>query len=437
MSFRRRLLFAILAFSTSSACLAREDLFPPMAFYPKSEFDNDMSDEHMTVQLRALEEPSLWKASQKDATARAYRFLWLASFRHPICVRVVREGDAVWMRVSRHDGGPGVVAGKLNMDRIESLSLKQWERLDELVGKSKFWTAPASVQESRGIADGDGLLIEGIRGGSYHVIDRAGSAAGESYKSVCRSMLELAGGDVVPEWDRRRKDERGSPNYRAEPAETADSGVPDYLVEPFFRMEDFYPKNWERDKEESDDKAQRLWSLKQRSLWHPLQNDGAAEAYRLWWWTEDGDSVCVRMVKPRETTSLHLVQLDPETGVVIVDVDLELTPKHWASLDALVEKSKFWTAPAEVRPAAERARADGVFVEGVQNGRFHVVERGADVMDWRLKDLCRLMLELAESKALPIWDQWRERERDDPNYHFEPPQVPDLYGVPLPDDTAK
>lgn len=113
-----------------------------------------------------------------------------------------------------------------------------------------------------------------------------------------------------------------------------------------------------------------------------------------------------------------------------------LSLKQWERLDALVGESKFWSAPAEVRRAAERAKADGVLVEGVQNGRYHVVERGADVMDWRLKDLCRLMLEVAESKALPIWDRWRERERDDPNYHFEPPQIPNLDGS-YPAETPK
>jgi len=436
MTPRCRLIVAFCVLSGPSACFAQEDLFPPMVFYPKSETDNDMSDEHMTVHLRALKEPSLWKLSQKDATARAYRFLWLASNEHPVCVRVTKAGDAVSLRVSRHDGWPGFIAGKLNLERTEKLSLKQWERLDELVGKSKFWTAPASVQESRGIADGDGLLVEGIKAGTYHVIDRAGPVTGEAYTNIGRYLLELARSDLIPNWDRRREGERKSPSYRAEPTETADLGVLDFLEEGFFPDLSFYPRNPDRDGEESDDKAGRLWKLKQRSLWKLALNDGAAEAYRLWWWTEDGDSVCVRMVKAHETISLHLVQLDPETDAVTVDVDLELTPKHWASLDALVEKSRFWSAPAEVRRAAERAKADGVFVEGVQNGRFHVVERGADVMDWRLKDLCRLMLELAESKALPIWDRWRERERDDPNYHFEPPQIPDLYGA-YPAETPK
>lgn len=106
MTSRCRLLVAFCVLSTPAACFAQEDLFPPMAFYPKSEFDNDMSDEQMTVHLRALKEPSLWKTSQKDASETAYRFLWPASFKHPICVRVMKSGDAVWIRISRHDGPP-------------------------------------------------------------------------------------------------------------------------------------------------------------------------------------------------------------------------------------------------------------------------------------------------------------------------------------------
>lgn len=164
------------------------------------------------------------------------------------------------------------------------------------------------------------------------------------------------------------------------------------------------------------------------------QADGAAEAYRFYWWTEDGDTVCVRIVNARDAISLHLVQLDLETDAVTVDVERKLTPEQWTSLAALVEKSKFWSAPTEVRPAGERARQDGVLVEGVRNGGLHVVERRADVMDWRLKDVCRRMLELAGASSLAAWDKWRKDEQDDPKYHFEPPQVPDLEGPPSQDE---
>lgn len=42
-------------------------------------------------------------------------------------MRVTKAGDVVSLRVSHHDGWPGFVAGKLNMERVEKMSLKNWE----------------------------------------------------------------------------------------------------------------------------------------------------------------------------------------------------------------------------------------------------------------------------------------------------------------------
>jgi len=429
MTVRRALLVALFVVSPTPACFAQQHFFPPLVFYPKSEVSNDISDQHLSTHLKALGETSLWKASQKDASAQAFRFLWLATREHPVCVRVSKQGDAVSLRVSRHDGSPGIVAGKLSLERTEALNLKQWEQLVELVEKSKFWSAPVSVKESSGIADGDGLTIEGIRAGTYHVIDRTGSTTGEAYKSVGRYMLELARSDALPAWDRWRDRERKSRDYRAEPTETEDLGVLEFVDEGFFPDLIFYPENEERDAEERDSKAYRLWELRQRSLLKLARGDRTAQAYRLYWWTENGDSVCVRVVRTGKSISLHLVQLDPDDDHVTVDVERRLTRADWTSLVEQIEKAGFWAAPAEVRSTRLLEKADGALVEGVREGRFHVVERRCDVMTLSFKNLCRLMLKLSESDELSTWDQWRASGRNDPKYQAEPPQVPDLDGL--------
>jgi hypothetical protein len=77
----------------------------------------------------------------------------------------------------------------------------------------------------KAIADGDGIVIEAVKDGKYHVINRAGSATGESFKEFCRSLLELADEPaVLKAWNRFRDEEHTSPGYRPEPPQTEDQG---------------------------------------------------------------------------------------------------------------------------------------------------------------------------------------------------------------------
>jgi hypothetical protein len=205
--------------------IAGEPYFPDLVFFPKNQEVNSIVVAVTAVHLEAMKEPSLWKLSQKDRTATAYRLLWLASGEHPICIRLTRAGATFALHVGGHDGHPGITAGRQTLDKNVKISVQQAERLVVRLQKTKFWTSPVEVKESRGKADGDVIVIEGVNEGKYHVVRRAGSAAGELSKEFCRSLLELADEpDVLEVWDRFRKDERKSPRYRPEPPQTEDQG---------------------------------------------------------------------------------------------------------------------------------------------------------------------------------------------------------------------
>ena len=204
---------------------AQEPYFPELVFLPKDKDVNSIIDDVTTVHLKAMKEPSLWKLSQKDRSSTVYRFLWLATGEHPVCIRLTRTGGTFALHVARHDGPPGTTAGQLTTNKDVKLSVQQGEKLIARLQQTKFWTSPVEVKESRGIADGDRIVIEGVEHGKYHVISRTGSTTGESYKAVCRSLLELADEpDVLKAWDRFRQGERKSPGYRPEPPQTEDQG---------------------------------------------------------------------------------------------------------------------------------------------------------------------------------------------------------------------
>ena len=221
----RLVAMAVATLGAANPVQAQEPYFPELIFFPKNKEVNSIIDDMTSVHLKAMKEPSLWKLSQKDRTATAYRFLWLASGEHPICIRLNRTGEAFKLHISRHDGPPGLTAGRQNVDKDVKISVQQGEKLLAQLQKSTFWTAPVEVKENRGIADGNRMVIEGAKDGKYHVVSRAGSAAGESYKEFCRSLLELADEPAVLKvWDHFREGERKSPRYRAEPPQTEDQG---------------------------------------------------------------------------------------------------------------------------------------------------------------------------------------------------------------------
>jgi hypothetical protein len=103
--------------------------FPGGVFFPKGKWLDESVAQHLSEQLFAMKEPSLWKLSKDDRTATVYRFLWLATNEHPICVRISKSGEDYSLHVARHDGGPGLTAGKITINEDVKLSAKQGKGL--------------------------------------------------------------------------------------------------------------------------------------------------------------------------------------------------------------------------------------------------------------------------------------------------------------------
>ena len=207
---------------------AQDAYFPELVFLPLDKDVNSIIDDMTSVHLRAMNEPSLWKLSRQKRTANVYRFLWLQPLgQHPICIRLTQAGEDYGLHVGSHDGASGITAGRLTLNKDLKLNKQLGDKLIELIGKSRFWTTPVMVKEDGAIADGDVIVIEGVKDGRYHVIDRGGTSSGESLKAFCRELLRLADEPVMLRaWDRSRQIERMSPSYRPEPPQTEDRGAP-------------------------------------------------------------------------------------------------------------------------------------------------------------------------------------------------------------------
>lgn len=118
-------------------------------------------------QLLAMNEIKL---NHGDSVER-YRFTMLPTFDHSIAVRLKKAGDKVTIFGKVLDGTGGYNPGKLKKDRSKSISLADWEHYERIIDSVKFWAMPSVDIKNIG-CDGSRRIIEGLKNGKYHLVDR-------------------------------------------------------------------------------------------------------------------------------------------------------------------------------------------------------------------------------------------------------------------------
>lgn len=143
-------------------------------FFPKSSLDSrgdDFKANWYSAQLRALEEPSLLDLAD-HRPSHSYRFLWLRTFNHPVAIRIDIKPDGTGLlTIKACSGAGGFAPGTLIENMTQALSDIQVNSFLELVDRVDFWSAPNPVEDQTG-TDGSEWIIEGVRDGKYHVVDR-------------------------------------------------------------------------------------------------------------------------------------------------------------------------------------------------------------------------------------------------------------------------
>jgi hypothetical protein len=138
--------------------------------------------------LAAMLEPSLSCGERMDGFA--YRFLWLRSFHHPICVRIEKNGASVTLNAVELDDTGGHAPGKIVKRVQRALSPAEQEKFTTRLNRIGFWELRTD-QKRLGL-DGAQWILEGVENGRYHVVDRWSPGPG-AYSDVCRILLEFAG----------------------------------------------------------------------------------------------------------------------------------------------------------------------------------------------------------------------------------------------------
>jgi hypothetical protein len=133
-------------------------------------FPPDFHDNWYAPHLSALSEPSLWESSKTRKT-QSYRFLWLRTFHHPISIRIDVNSDGTALLTTKMTSGAGgYKPGKLIQNETRTFTSEQTNWFLGKIEAHSFWKLP-STQEDRGV-DGAQWIIEGVRNGTYHIVDR-------------------------------------------------------------------------------------------------------------------------------------------------------------------------------------------------------------------------------------------------------------------------
>ena len=183
-----------------SELVAERSLFPEGAFS-----DDPMQNSRLlwySKHLAAMGEPNLLEFAEEGT--ESYRFLWLRTYHSPVAIRLQRTGQSATLVGKRLDGAGGYDPGSLIEDVTIEVEGGDWNEFIRLLEEAGYWRAATTEVDSRGV-NGARWILEAVKGGRYHVVDRWSPSETRSLeedsrlREACLHLLRLSGirvGDV-------------------------------------------------------------------------------------------------------------------------------------------------------------------------------------------------------------------------------------------------
>ncbi len=179
-----------LAVTVLAMVVSSQDTYFPKGALSESDQADSFKARWYSDQLRALEEPSLIEEA-KDPSLQSYRFLWLRTFHHPVVVRLDITADGTGkLTVKIADGAGGYKPGKLIKNTSSSVATEETNRFLEQIKNAGFWEL-SSYEKTSG-CDGAEWIIEGVKDGKYHVVNRWSPRNGPVRDLGMRLAFDLA-----------------------------------------------------------------------------------------------------------------------------------------------------------------------------------------------------------------------------------------------------
>jgi hypothetical protein len=127
-----------------------------------------------SAELRMLEEPSLLRLSE-ETKSESYRFLWLRTFNQPIVVRldIMSDGTGtITSKVANGEAGFPYTSKTLSRSVSRPVPRTQVQSFLRQVTELGFWSLPTTLKGDQTGNDGSEWIIEGLKDGKYHVVER-------------------------------------------------------------------------------------------------------------------------------------------------------------------------------------------------------------------------------------------------------------------------
>lgn len=188
---RRKTFSLLFLLSALVGAIAQEPYFPRGVLDSNAHGDSFRS-EWYSKHLKALEEPSLLQIA-KRSKAESYRFVWLRTFDHPVVVRVdIESSDSAELTTKVMSGAGGYEPGKLIENTSRPLMQQQTKKFLATIERLQFWKLPTHEELETAGCDGAQWIIEGIKDGDYHVVDRWTPQKGAVYDLGLMFVFGLA-----------------------------------------------------------------------------------------------------------------------------------------------------------------------------------------------------------------------------------------------------
>jgi hypothetical protein len=144
--------------------------------------------------LRAAHELPMCKAGRDEALV--YRFLWLRTFHHPLCIRISMGRKGKRLSATRLTGMGGYEPGEVDTVRERPLSDTEWSLAEQVLSPPSFWQPGGPVTG----VDGAQWILERQQGSEYAIGMRwAPKEDGEpgAFRKACLFLVKMAGSDLV------------------------------------------------------------------------------------------------------------------------------------------------------------------------------------------------------------------------------------------------
>lgn len=125
-----------------------------------------------------------------DCVDESYRLIWIPTFHAPISARIWRSGAKAFLATKQLDGRGGYGMGQLTFQNIRSLSDDEWNEFMRLLRQTGYWDLQ-SHDDSLPPEDGAAWIIEGIRNGRHHLVNRR--APSSEFHEACVYLVKLSG----------------------------------------------------------------------------------------------------------------------------------------------------------------------------------------------------------------------------------------------------